>query len=223
MKKILIIEDDELIREELAFFLKANNFNVEDVTDFANTNDILINTDADMILLDIGLPGIDGQSLLRNFRMVSKTPVIILTSKNTEMDELICMSYGADDFVAKPYNPAILLLHIEAVFRRMEGNASDNIIKCKNLTLDSAKGLLSINGNTTELSKNEFRIIHFLIMNKERIVSREEIMSYLWDSCEFVDDNTLTVNITRIRKKLEEAGLNDVIKTKRGQGYYFEI
>ena len=223
MKKILIIEDEEVIREELAFFLKGNDFEVEVVEDFSHTGEMMEKSNADMILLDICLPGINGQTLLKTFRKNNKTPVIMLTSKNTDMDELICMSYGADDFISKPYNPAILLLHIEAVFRRIGNDNDESIIKYGQIMFDTSKSVLNVNGETIDLSKNEMGILYFLIKNKGKIVSREEIMGHLWDSCEFVDDNTLTVNITRIRHKLEDAGLTDVIKTKRGQGYYIEV
>lgn len=223
MKKILIIEDDEGIREELSYFLKGNDYNVEVVTDFTKTLEYMNSCNSDMILLDINLPGIDGQSLLKNFRKSSKTPVIMLTSKNTEMDELICMTYGADDFIAKPYNPAILLLHIEAVFRRMTPNDDSSILKYNGITLDLSKSVVVSNKKEVYLSKNEMGILYFLVKNKEKIVSRDEIMGHLWDSCEFVDDNTLTVNITRVRHKLEELGFKNVIKTKRGQGYYIEL
>lgn len=223
MKKILIVEDEEVIREELAFFLKGNDYEVEAVEDFSKTAQIMENCNADMILLDIGLPGINGQTLLKSFRKHNKTPVIMLTSKNTEMDELICMSYGADDFISKPYNPAILLLHIEAVFRRLGTDQDDGVIKYGKIIVDTSKSILCVGDDFVDLSKNEMGILCFLIKNKGKLVSREDIMGHLWDSCEFVDDNTLTVNITRIRHKLEDVGLLDVIKTKRGQGYYIEI
>lgn len=151
----------------------------------------------------------------------------MVTSKNTEMDEVLCMSCGADDFIAKPYNPAILLLHIEAVFKRLSHGGEDNTVSYGRIRLDAGRGnmeILAADGQpdhavTVELTKNEMRILLYLIQNQGNIVTREELISYLWDTEEFVDDNTLTVNINRVRAKLKENGIEDLIKTKRGIGY----
>lgn len=209
MKKILIIEDDKDLQ---------NGYATECVTDFRNTWESMRETDADLILLDLTLPDTDGQTLLRRFRKESLLPVIIMTSKNTEMDEVLCMTYGADDFIAKPYNPMILLLHMEAVFRRAS-RENETILQYKELQLDLDRGSMQAGSGKTDLTKNESRILAYLIRNQGKIVSRDELIRYLWESDEFVDDNTLTVNITRIRKKLEECGMEELIKTKRGQGY----
>lgn len=222
MSKILIVEDDGALAEELAYFLSGNGYETDLVKDFSNTLEYMEQSEADLILLDINLPYVDGQSLLRMYRRDSKTPVIIVTSKDTEMDELICMSIGADDFVTKPYNPTILLLHIEAVLRRYSGSNDSDKVKFGKLTLNLAKSTVSSDDKETEFTKNEFGILLFLVKNKGRIVSRDEIMNHLWDSCEFVDDNTLTVNIARVRHKLSELGQENLITTKRGQGYYIE-
>lgn len=217
MKKILIVEDDVQVREELKMLLNKNGYEGAAISEFDNLPDAMIKEKPDLILLDINLPDTDGENVLRKFRKESDVPVIMVTSRNTEIDEVLCMSYGADDFIAKPYNPSILLLHIEAIFKRM-GNGR-NILELNGLKVDMAKGVFVVDGNETELSKNEMKILGYLLKNKGRIVSRDELISYLWDNEEFVDDNTLTVNINRVRKKLEENGLRDVIKTKRGQGY----
>ena len=218
MKKILIIEDDKDLQEELSCLLERNGYETECVTDFGNTWKSMRETDADLILLDLTLPDTDGQTLLRRFRKESLLPVIIMTGKNTEMDEVLCMTYGADDFIAKPYNPMILLLHMEAVFRRAS-RENETILQYKELQLDLDRGSMQAGSGKTDLTKNESRILAYLIRNQGKIVSRDELIRYLWESDEFVDDNTLTVNITRIRKKLEECGMEEVIKTKRGQGY----
>ncbi|MFQ9516103.1 MAG: response regulator transcription factor [Eubacterium sp.] len=218
MRRILVIEDDEGLREELKILLKKNGYEGVAVEQFDNLLPEIIKTNADLILLDINLPYTDGENLLRQLRKESDVPVIMVTSKNTEIDEVLCMSYGADDFIAKPYNPSILLLHIEAIFKRM-GSSTKNILEMNHLKLDLSKGVFMVDGKETELSKNEMKILGYLMDNKGRIVSRDELISYLWDNEEFVDDNTLTVNINRVRKKLEERGLVDIIKTKRGQGY----
>ena len=171
-----------------------------------------------MILLDSMLPGLDGQELLKKFRKKSSIPVIMVTSKNTEMDEMLCMTYGADDFIAKPYNPMLLLLHMEAIFRRMS-DTQEKILTYGSLKLNEGSSCLEVNGTKVELTKNEKKILSYLLRHQGSIVSRDELMSHLWESEEFVDDNTLTVNITRIRKKLEENGQKEVIRTKRGEGY----
>lgn len=226
MKQILVIEDDEEIRSQLAGFLSSNGYGCITVEKFENVPEQILSSHADMVLLDITLPGADGESILRKLREHSDIPVIIVTSKNTEMDEVICMSYGADDFIAKPYNPAILLLHIEAVFKRLSHSTEETLVSYENIRLDAGRGILEIVPSEddgakgmVELTKNEMRILLYLIQNKGKIVTRDELISYLWDSEEFVDDNTLTVNINRVRGKLKENGVDDLIKTKRGIGY----
>lgn len=224
MKKILIVEDDKEICGQLQEFLGNNGYACEAVNEFEDVPGQIVASDADMALLDITLPGADGENILRKLRMESDIPVIMVTSKNTEMDEVICMSYGADDFIAKPYNPSILLLHIEAVFKRLSRGAEENVVTYGNIRLDAARGSMEIVGGEgtsglIELSKNEMRILLYLIKKQGKIVTRDELISYLWDSEEFVDDNTLTVNINRVRTKLKEHGVEDLIKTKRGIGY----
>lgn len=225
MKKVVIVEDDIEIRTQLVGFLGNNGYECCVITDFSNVAEQIAASGADMVLLDLTLPGADGAGILRALRKLSEIPVIIVTSKNTEMDEVICMSYGADDFIAKPYNPAILLLHMEAVFKRLSRFGEENIVEYKNIRLDAGRGIMQImcpDGDRTdavELTKNEIKILVYLIKNQGKIVSRDELISYLWDSEEFVDDNTLTVNINRVRAKLREHGVEDLIKTKRGIGY----
>ena len=172
MSRILIVEDDETLRGELSYFLIGNGYEVSVITDFKDTLDEMLKTDTELILLDLNLPGIDGQTLLRMYRKEKNTPVIIVTSKDTEMDELICMTYGADDFVSKPYNPALLLLHIEAVLRRNGGD--ENVIRYRDITLNLSKSSISGNGNEIELSKNECRILNYMFRNSGKIVSREK-------------------------------------------------
>ena len=187
MKRILIVEDDMALAQELQYLLISNQYDAQCVEEFTDVAGQILASQADMVLLDINLPEVDGQSVLRELRKTSDIPVIMVTSKNTEMDEVISMSFGADDFIAKPYNPSILLLHIEAVFKR--------------------------------LGKMEAGILSYLLKHQNTIVTRDELISYLWDSEAFVDDNTLTVNMNRVRKKLADLGVEDIIRTKRGQGY----
>ena len=219
MKRILIVEDDMALAQELSLLLTRNNYEAEYLTGFQDVATQILAKSPDMVLLDINLPGADGQSVLKQLRRESEVPVIMLTSKNTEMDEVLSMSFGADDFVAKPYNPSILLLHMEAVFKRFGGSGKESTLAYGKLTMDVARGMLRVGDKSTELTKNEAGILGYLLQNQGRIVTRDELISYLWDSEEFVDDNTLTVNINRVRKKLEELGFEDMIKTKRGQGY----
>lgn len=219
MKTIMIVEDDLELREELATFLKNSGYQVKQVTEFETLNQNLSNitSDVSLILLDINIPGMNGESLLKEFRKTSNIPVIMVTSKNNEMDELLCMSYGADDYITKPYNPQILLLRIEAVLKRM--NETSTILSYRDITFHLSKGIIQKGTKEVSLSKNELKIFHYLLMHQGMIVSREEIMRYLWDTEEFIDDNTLTVNMNRIRNKLREIGLTDAIETRRGQGY----
>ncbi len=217
MYKILIIEDDLEIRSELKILLDNNGYNGVILENFENIKNTVVSEKADLILLDINIPNINGQHLLKELREEINTPIIMVTSKNTEIDEVISMSYGADDYITKPYNPNILLLHIEAILKRI--NKSGNVLKYKDITLDTSKSLIYYEKGEITLSRNEMMIFYYLIKNEGKIVSREDIMNYLWDTEDFIDDNTLTVNIARLRSKLEEAGLENVIETRRGQGY----
>lgn len=217
MRCVAVVEDDVQVRKELMCLLDKNGYRTVGISDFRTVPRQVQDALADLILLDISLPDADGINILREIRKESNVPVIMVTSKDTQMDELMCMSFGADDFIAKPYHPSILLLHIEAVFKRIYKN--EEYLEYGAVRLDCSRGEIWVNGDTVELSKNEMRILTFLMRHKNEIVTREELMSYLWDSEEFIDDNTLTVNINRVRRKLEDHGIRDFIKTKRGQGY----
>jgi len=219
MKKILIVEDDMDICSELKSLFEKNGYQADYIKDFKNALDDILAQNADLILLDINLPYVDGQNLLKSIRKNSDVPIVMVTSKNTEMDELLCMSFGADDFVSKPYNPAILLLHIEAMMKRINKTDSKSIIEYENMKVDTARCIVQVDEKMAELSKNEMKILVNLLQNRGTIVSRDKLIDYLWEMDEFVDDNTLTVNINRLRKKIEQVGIKDMIKTKRGLGY----
>lgn len=221
MNTILIVEDDKILREELSLFLRNNGYQTKIIEDFEHTLELIVAEDVDLLLLDINIPGVNGAYLCREIRRQSSVGIIMVTSRNSEIDELMCMSYGADDYITKPYNPQILLVRIEAVLKRMYRNDSLRL-SYHDLILDVSKSRLERGKQNIELSKNETRIFHYLLKQRGRITSREEIMDYLWGSDEFVDDNTLTVNINRLRKKLSEIGYDDVIETKRGQGYLIQ-
>ena len=174
----------------------------------------------DLILLDVNLPVFDGFYICREFRKSLNIPIIIVTSRDSEVDELMSMNLGADDFVTKPYNTQILLARISAVLKRTysESDTSDTLTH-RDLRLDLSKGTITAFNKHVELSKNEMKILAYLMKNKGSIVSRDDLMNYMWNSDVYIDDNTLSVNITRIRKKLEEINLKEYIETRRGLGY----
>ena len=220
MSKILIVEDDKKLREELKIFIEKHGYNVEMLEKFDNTIEDSLNVKPDLILLDINLPYVDGEYICKEIRNVSNVPIIIVTSRDNELDELLSINNGADQYVTKPYNIQILLAKIERLLKRSyNSNVGQDKINCGNFILNISKSTIEKENNSLELTKNELKILYFLVLNKEKIVSRNEIMDYLWDSESFVDDNTLTVNINRLRTKLEEIGLQGIIETKRGLGY----
>ena len=219
MNKVFIIEDDVKINEQLGSFLKRYGYEVATSFDFENIVDIALEENPKIILLDINLPVFDGYYICKEIRKQSNVPIIVVTSRDTEMDELISMNLGADDFITKPYNTAILLARIESIIRRVYGNNSMEIYEYNGLRYNLSTSEMEYEGNKSDLTKNESRILYTLIKNKGKIVSRSELMKYLWQNDEFVDDNTLTVNINRLRKKMEEIGANNMLTTKRGQGY----
>ncbi len=219
MKKILIIEDDATLREELRLLLENGGYAPCVTTDFENAADEAARIRPDLVLLDILLPDANGQSILRDIRSGSDIPVIMLTSRSTDADEIISRSSGADDYVTKPYNPALLLLRIETVLRRTGGRGSEEELTYRGMRLNLLRSSVTYKGAETVLSRNEMNILHCLLKKRGTIVSRDELMDYLWDRSDFVDDNTLTVNINRLRKRLEGLGFPDVIETRRKQGY----
>lgn len=295
-KKILIVEDDKDISEELEVLLKNAGYETEVLYDFKSAKELMLTANADLILLDINIPYINGEVLLKELRRESDVPVIMVTSRNTEMDEVLSMSYGADDYITKPYNPTLLLLRINNIFKRM-GSVSDEL-RYRGLTVDMRKGVLrrelpvevkgnNVIGNTIYdkagevrvddgmadaighndlinddmslcnevmtdtkvstkkkyeskdidsstyigstdatqeilLTKNEMLIFSYLLNNQNRIVTRDELITDLWNNNEFVNDNTLTVNISRLRSKLREAGVENAIDTRKGQGYILQ-
>ena len=216
MNKIFIVEDDEKLKSELKLFLENSGYDVKVVTSFSNTINEIIESKSDLILLDINIPFLNGEMVCKELRKKITTPIIMITSKNTEIDELLSFNYGADDFIPKPFNTQILLARIERLLKK-NNNTSEIIYN--DLTVDLLKSMMKRNDKVIDLSKNELKIISYFIQNKGKIISRDEIMDYLWDSDEFIDDNTLTVNINRLRNKLELLGYKDIIITKRGQGY----
>ena len=218
MKKILIIEDDESVRSELKELLSNAGYDALTLEGYNNMLEDILSIHPDLILLDINIPYMNGEILLKNLRKVSNIPVIMVTSKNTEIDEVLSMSYGADDYITKPYNPTILLLRIGAVLKRGEKNITDTI-EYHDLTIEVKRGIVKKEKEEVILTKNEMIIFLYLYERKRSIVSRDELMTELWNNDEYINDNALTVNISRLRNKFRELGVEDAIETRKGQGY----
>lgn len=218
MFKILIAEDDASIRRELSSALCRQGYETVCPTDFSLLADVVRMQSPDLILLDIGLPGTDGFKLCSEIRGFSRVPIIFVTSRNTDLDELMSISIGGDDFVTKPYNLPILLARISSLLARAYPTAQPPE-SYKGVVLDTAAGKACYQNQMADFTKNEIKILHYLFQNRGRIVSRTDLIEYLWDNELFVDDNTLSVNITRIRAKLDSIGVHNFIQTKRGLGY----
>ncbi len=221
MQTILIIEDDPVIREELTVLLENEGYHATAATDFNMATQQARSLDPDLILLDLGLPGRDGLSLCAALRRIA--PVIVVTSRVSAMDELQALNLGSDDYITKPYNIPVLLARIKAVLRRTgRGLSEQDILDSAGLQLSLTKGTASAKGQTAELTRNELKILAHLMAHAGEIVSRADLIEALWDNNIYIDDNTLSVNVTRLRGKLEGLGLSDIIKTRRGMGYQYD-
>lgn len=221
MKRICIVEDDKSISGELKELLDNSGYEAVALENFDNACEGILAAEADLVLLDINIPHINGELLLKQLRTRSEVPVIMVTSRDSEADEVLSMSYGADDYVTKPYNPTILLLRINAIFKRLSSrHGNDGTIVFRDMQILPQKGVIRYNsGSEILLTKNEMTIFMYLLSNKDRIVSRDELMTELWNNQEYLNDNALTVNISRLRAHFKEAELEDVIETRKGQGY----
>lgn len=223
MAKIMIAEDDESIRRELEQLLLNAGYQTEVVTDFCETCFLheIFTAEPDLILLDLKLPGADGLSLCGRIRQESDIPIIFVTGNHAPMDELNCIMRGGDDYITKPYQVPILLARIAAVLRRTGRQVAKEPaqMEYRGVLLDMAAAQLSFEGKTRELTRNELKILYCLFKNPGKIVSRAELLDYLWENEVFIDDNSLSVNVTRIRGKLEELGVPELIQTRRGLGY----
>lgn len=216
MKKIMVIEDDKTIRENLELLLLNSGYEVIILDDFEDVVNSILKSSVDLVLLDINIPYINGEIVLQNLRKVSTVPVIMVTSRDSESDELLSMSFGADDYVTKPYNPNILLLRISAVLKRSSGNQE---LAYKDLDINLQKGIIKRDDKEIILTKNEMIIFNYLLLHQNKIVTRDELMTDLWNNDLYINDNALTVNISRLRSKLKELGLDDAIITRKGIGY----
>ncbi len=220
MEKILIVEDDKKLRKELEEFLNKHGYLAKGLEKFDNTIQDILDENADLVLLDINLPYTDGEFVCKEVRKTSNVPIIMVTSRDNEIDELMSLNYGADQYVTKPYNIQILLAKINGLLKRNKKTEKEiQKIDCDGFLLNIAERVIEKEEQKIELTKNEYTILYYLAKNRGKIVSRDEIMDYLWESEEFIDDNTLSVNVKRLRGKLEELGLMDRIETRRGQGY----
>jgi len=220
MQKILIVEDDEKLRNELEIFLSHQGYQAKCLKKFDNTIHDILEINPNLILLDINLPNVNGEYICKEIRKQSDMGIIIVTSRDNELDELVSINYGADHYITKPFNIHILLAKVNSLLRRTNSNSEPkNKIDAKDFILNISNSTIIKDDKIIDLTKNEYKILKYLIENREKIVLREDIMDVLWENGCFVDDNTLSVNITRLRSKLEELGLKDIIETKRGQGY----
>jgi len=216
--KILIIEDDESVKKELKELLNNAGYEALILEDYDNMLENILKIQPNLILLDINIPSMNGEMLLKNLRKVSSIPVIMVTSRVGEIDEVLSMSYGADDYITKPYNPTILLLRIGAVLKRGEKNIIDTVLYHDSL-IDVKKGIVKKGHEEIVLTKNEMIIFLYLYERMGSIVTRDELMTELWNNDEYINDNALTVNISRLRSKLRELGVEDAIETRKGLGY----
>lgn len=218
MYKICVVEDEIKIQKELKLLLENANYEVIIIKIFQNVALQILECNPDLILLDVVLPNENGISVCKQLRETNKTPVIFVTSKNSSMDELECMTLGGDDFIAKPYEPLVLLAHIAAVLKR-SSSQEEKVLRYQKIELDILTATISYQNKKVELSKNELHILMYLFYHSEQIVTRDELMDNLWGNGNFIDDNTLSINISRIRQKLKSINLENLIITKRGLGY----
>ena len=216
--KILIIEDDESVKKELKELLNNAGYEALILEDYDNMLENILKIQPNLILLDINIPSMNGEMLLKILRKVSSIPVIMVTSRVGEIDEVLSMSYGADDYITKPYNPTILLLRIGAVLKRGEKNITDTILY-HDILIEVKRGIVKKGHEEVILTKNEMIIFLYLYERMGSIVARDELMTELWNNDEYINDNALTVNISRLRNKFRELGVDNAIETRKGQGY----
>lgn len=223
MYKILIVEDDKTIARVLKEHLEKWGYEVETIKDFQNVLEKFVEFDPQIVLLDIGLPFFNGHHWCSEIRAISKVPIIFISSADDNMNIVMALNMGGDDFVIKPFDMNVITAKVQALLRRTYSfKEQTNLIEHKGAVLNLSDATLTYQDQKIELTKNEYRILQTMMANTGKIVSRDEIITALWEDDSFVDDNTLTVNMTRLRRKLAEAGLSDFIKTKKGIGYVVE-
>ena len=224
MYKILLVEDDEIISKSIKQYLENWDFEVKQARDFKNITNEFNKCNAHIVLLDLILPFYDGFYWCKEIRKISNVPIVFLSSASDNMNIVMAVNMGGDDFISKPFNVGVLLAKIQAILRRTYDMSNGiSILEHKGIILNLNDFTLSYRDKSIELTKNEFRILETLLVNKGKIVSRDTLMMKLWQDDNYVEENTLTVNVTRLRKKLEDLGIDDFIKTKVGCGYIIEL
>lgn len=221
MYKIMTVEDDLRLCEEIQEALLKWGFNPVKVKNFEDILNEFVQNKPELVIMDINLPCFDGFYWCQKIREISKVPIIFLSSRNTNMDIIMAVQMGGDDFVTKPFSMDILVTKLHAMLRRtyFYGENLGDVLECRGVILNINDSTLSYNENKIELTKNELKILLLLMKNIGKIISRDRIMRILWDDDTFINDNTLTVNVNRLRKRLEDIGIKDFIETKKGQGY----
>lgn len=223
MHKILIVEDDMVIARAIANHIETWDCQTHCVEDFKEVMTEFADFSPDLVLLDIGLPFFNGYHWCTQIRAVSKVPIIFISSASDNMNIVMAMNMGGDDFIAKPFDLTVLTAKVQALLRRTyDFGTANNVLEHRGAMLNIGDATLTYQGEKIDLTKNEFKILQLLLENKGQVVSRDDIMVKLWETDSFVDENTLTVNVARLRKKLEASGLAEFIKTKKGMGYLVE-
>ena len=220
MYKIMIVEDDEIISNSIEGYLEKWQYSTREVQNFQNVVHEFVEYSPDLVLMDINLPYFDGYYFCEEIRKISKVPIIFISSANDDMNIVMAMNIGADDFIEKPFKLVVLKAKIEALLRRVYNfNSGTNLIVYKDVIFDMSRDEIKCGEELAELTKNESKILTVLLENREKIVSREEIINALWQSDNFIDENTLSVNVNRLRAKLKSIGVDEFITTKKGKGY----
>ncbi|MBO7451489.1 MAG: response regulator transcription factor [Clostridiales bacterium] len=223
MYRIFIVEDDEVIAKQMKLHIEKWGFEVAIDSNLENPMEDFSKFNPDLVLLDVNLPFYNGFFRCTKIREVSRVPVIFVSSASDNMNQVMAMNMGGDDFISKPFSLEVLTAKINAILRRSyDFGPTSSIIEHKGAIFVPNESVINVNGERVELTKNENRIMSILLENKSSIVSRKKLMEKLWDDDCFVDENTLNVNVNRLRKKLENAGLSDFITTKKGQGYIID-
>lgn len=218
---IFVVEDEIIIRKELKLLLENALYQVTVAETFTLVERQILEARPDLVLLDVNLPNVSGFDVCKNIREESDIPIIFLTSRTNSMDELNGMLGGGDDYITKPYQASILLARIAAVLKRTKSTMKErmSVLTCRGVVLDSSRCCLSVQDKSVELTKNEMKILQYLFTHAGTYVPRMDLVEYLWDNQMFIDDNTLSVHVARIREKLRGLGVADLIETKRGMGY----
>ncbi len=221
--KIYVVEDDEVIANSIARRLKAWDYQVKITGDFQQVREEFVSYDPQLVILDITLPFFNGYHWCKEIRKISEVPVLFVSSAYDQMNQVMAMNMGGDDFIAKPFDLEILLAKVQALLRRTyDFHQTSTLIPCGKGFFNQANGSLQLDNKQVELTKNESKILSTLLANKGKIVLRNDLMLKLWNSDEYIDENTLTVNVARLRTTLSDLGLGDLIKTRKGEGYIIE-